>query len=184
MVPATGSYTTRITWPDNSPLTDLYGVDMGDTILGSGNPGDDGVQYGLHLAVTSKAHDGSWGMISVWNSPTLLSLKMNVNRSTAPPGTVLRYTLLVRNQSPTAQSIAIDDPVPPNTTAAQTLYFNRSTNSFHIAAKVPPFATIPFVVSVRVNPGTPNGTVITNTATSSDGALGDQATAVTTVQKR
>ena len=40
VVPATGSYTTKITGLDKMPLTDLYGVDLGDTILGSGDPRD------------------------------------------------------------------------------------------------------------------------------------------------
>ena len=71
VVPATDGYTTRITWGDKTPATDLYGLDMGDTVLGSGNPGDAGVQYGLHLAVVDKARDGSWGMIKVWNSSML-----------------------------------------------------------------------------------------------------------------
>ena len=47
---------------------DLYGIDLGDTILGSGNPGDAGVQYGLHLKVLAQAKHGEWGMIQVWNS--------------------------------------------------------------------------------------------------------------------
>jgi immune inhibitor A len=70
VVPAKGNYTTRITWDDKTPATDLYGADLGDTILGSGNPGDSGVQYGLHLKVLSKSKDGTWGIIQVWNSFT------------------------------------------------------------------------------------------------------------------
>ena len=58
-----------------TPATELYGADLGDTILGSGNPGDEGVQYGLHLAVTNQARDGSWGMIKVWNSASVLELQ-------------------------------------------------------------------------------------------------------------
>jgi len=70
VVPAKDSYTTRITWGDKSPATDLYGIDLGDTILGSGNPGDAAVQYGLHLAVLANAKNGEWGIIQVWNSLT------------------------------------------------------------------------------------------------------------------
>ena len=70
VVPAKDSYTTRITWDDKTPATDLYGFDIGGTITGTGNPGDDGVQYGLHLAVLSKSKDGTWGIIQVWNSST------------------------------------------------------------------------------------------------------------------
>ena len=31
VVPAQAPYTTRITWDDKSPATDLYGIDLGDT---------------------------------------------------------------------------------------------------------------------------------------------------------
>ena len=68
VVPAKDSYTTRITWGDKTPATDLYGIDLGDTILGSGNPGDAGVQYGLHIAVRDMPENGTWGIIQVWNS--------------------------------------------------------------------------------------------------------------------
>ena len=69
VVPAKGNYTTQITWGDKTPATDLYGIDLGDTILGTGNPGDAGVQYGVHLAVLAQPKDGQWGLIQVWNSP-------------------------------------------------------------------------------------------------------------------
>jgi immune inhibitor A len=68
VVPAKDNYTTRITWGDKTPATDLYGIDLGDTVLGSGNPGDAAVQYGLHLAVLDMPKNGAWGMIQVWNS--------------------------------------------------------------------------------------------------------------------
>ncbi len=69
VVPAKGDYTTKVTWDDKTPATDLYGIDIG-TILGSGNPGDAGVQYGLRMKILSKAKDGTWGIIQVWNSFT------------------------------------------------------------------------------------------------------------------
>ena len=61
VVPAKGSYTTKITWGDKTPATDLYGIDIGTPILGSGNPGDEGVQYGLNIAVTGQAGNGTLG---------------------------------------------------------------------------------------------------------------------------
>lgn len=70
VVPAKDNYTTKITWLDKTPATDLYGADIGITVLGTGNPGDSGVQYGLHLAVLAQSKDGTWGMIQVWNSST------------------------------------------------------------------------------------------------------------------
>jgi len=67
VVPAKDSYTTGVTWDDKTPATDLYGIDIG-TVLGTGNPGDAAVQYGLHLAVLANAKNGEWGIIQVWNS--------------------------------------------------------------------------------------------------------------------
>ena len=61
VVPAKAPYTTRITWDDKSPATDLYGADLGDTVLGSGDPRDDGVQYGINLAILQKAHERQLG---------------------------------------------------------------------------------------------------------------------------
>jgi immune inhibitor A len=76
VVPAKDDYTTRITLGDKTPATDLYGINpYGDTVLGTGNPGDAGVHYGLKIAVLDKATDGSWGKISVWNdNPTRIFL--------------------------------------------------------------------------------------------------------------
>jgi len=71
VVPAQDSYTTRITDADNQLLSDFYGLDLGIAILGSGNPGEDNVEYGLHLQILSQATDGSWGLIRAWNSPTM-----------------------------------------------------------------------------------------------------------------
>ncbi len=58
VVPATADYTTKITWADNSPATELYGEVVSGSILGTGNPGDDAVQFGLHLAIQAQADTG------------------------------------------------------------------------------------------------------------------------------
>ncbi|MBP2705775.1 immune inhibitor A [Microbispora sp. RL4-1S] len=46
-------YTTRIVNPDGTPAKDLYGTDIGGAILGSGNPGDEGKQFGVALKLIS-----------------------------------------------------------------------------------------------------------------------------------
>ena len=53
MIPSKGNapYTTRVVNPDGSPATSLYGADLGFTVLGSGNPGDAGVSYGVVVKV-------------------------------------------------------------------------------------------------------------------------------------
>ena len=61
VIPAKANYTTKITWPDNSPAYPLYGYDIGVTVLGDGNPWDAG--YGVNLVVEEQAEDGSWGQV-------------------------------------------------------------------------------------------------------------------------
>ena len=116
MVPAKGNYSTRITNADKTPATDLYGADLGFTVLGSGNPRDDNVQYGVNIAVLDKAKDGSWGKIAVWNATSLVSLEKRVNLAKARPGQKLMYQLKVRNMSPAPQPFKVSDPIPANTT--------------------------------------------------------------------
>ena len=184
-MPAKDSYTTKITWGDKTPATDLYGADLGDTVLGSGNPGDLGVQYGLHIAVTDKAHDGTWGMIKVWNSPTLLSLDKQVSRSKAEPGSLLTYMLKVHNLTPAEQPFVLDDPIPAGTTVVGHMHdYDLATNSVHVSGTVPANRTVWIVITVRVNRDTAPGTVITNTATLTDGAVGvlEDSTTTTVVK--
>jgi immune inhibitor A len=183
VVPATDAYTTKITWLDKTPLTDFYGFDMGDTVLGSGNPGDAGVQYGLHIAVTGKADDGTWGRISVWNSPTLVALQKTVDRATAKAGSLLKYTLKVSNPTPTSQSFVLDDPIPANTTFVGGPGYVSGTNKIHIEGKVPAGGIRTIVITVRVNRDAATGTVITNKATLMDEAVGAAPASATTTVK-
>ncbi len=183
-VPAKDNYTTRITLGDKSPATDLYGYDMGDTILGTGNPGDSGVQYGLHLAVLDQAHDGKWGKIKVWNSPGVVDLEKRVNKAQARPGQLLVYTLKVRNTTPVPQSFVLDDPIPANTTFIVGKHYDAASNSIHWEGKLGPGQTEFLLYAVKVNRDTPVGTIITNKAHVADGALGDSASVTTTVVKK
>jgi len=184
VVPAQGDYTTKITWLDYSPAYDLYGADAGGTILGSGNPGDDGVQFGLHLAVIAKARNGSWGTIKVWNSAAVVDLAKQVNKAKAAPGQLLRYTLKVRNLTPVIQSFVLDDPIPANTTFVWGRYYDPASNSIHWEGNLAPHMTRVLELVVKVNKGTPVGTIITNEAHVADGALGDSASVTTEVVRR
>ena len=181
-MPATGNYTTKITWPDNSPAYELYGIDMGDTILGSGNPGDMGAQFGLHLAVVDKARDGSWGLIKLWNSPAVLDLTIQVHPTVARPGHIIQYTLKIVNTTPVSQSFELNNPIPENTTFFNGRYYKHSTNSILWKGTVSPYRTQYLVFWVRIDRGTPSGTIITNNAYLADGALGDSASIMVTVK--
>ena len=182
VVPATGPYSTRITWLDQTPLTDLYGTDLGFTVLGSGNPRDDGVQYGINIAVLDKAKDGSWGKIAVWNATSLASLKMDVSLAKAAPGQQLVYVLTVKNLGPAPQPFMVKDPIPANTTYANGKHYNSATNAIEWSGTINPNQTMVSTFAVKVNAGTASGTVITNQATLYDDANGSSASAQTTVK--
>lgn len=182
VVPATGNYTTGITWDDKSPATDLYGIDLGDTILGSGDPRDNDVQYGVNIAVLDKAQSGSWGRIAVWNATTLVKLGMHVNLAKAHQHQMLVYQLKVRNVSPASQPFTVSDPIPTNTTYLSGKYFNAVTNSIEWTGTIGAYQTRVIAFSVKVNAGTPAATVITNNATLTDDASGSSASATTVVK--
>jgi len=182
VVPAKDSYTTRITWGDKTPATDLYGSDLGDTVLGSGDPRDAGVQYGVNIAVLDKAKHGSWGKIAVWNATSLTRLQMKVNLARARPGQTLIYRLKVRNLSPARQPFTVSDPIPANTTFRRGDYYNAATNSIAWTGTIGPNGTKVSQFWVTVNAGTPRRTVITNNATLTDDASGSSASARTTVK--
>jgi len=183
VVPATGNYTTKITWGDKTPATDLYGIDLGDTILGTGNPGDNTVQYGLHMAVVDKAEDGTWGKIAVWNSPAVTTLEKKVNREKAYAGNILMYQLKVRNLTPIAQKFTVTDTLPANTTYLRGDGYDAGTNTVTWEGTVQPGGVKVTHIWVRVNAGAEPGTKIVNTATLTDDALGGSASATTIVTK-
>jgi hypothetical protein len=68
VLPAKGDYSTRITDVDGDPLEALYGVPIGPGGLGTGNPGDDHVQFGVHAEVLSAEEDDSSATVMIWNN--------------------------------------------------------------------------------------------------------------------
>jgi immune inhibitor A len=181
-VPAQDSYTTKITWADNTPAYDLYGADLGVTVLGSGNPGDDEVQYGLHMAVVAQGRRGEWGLIELWNSPAVLDLTMKVNPSTVRAKHTLLYTLKVENTTPVWQSFEVNNPIPENTTFSKGWFYDADTNSIDWKGMVAPYGTQYLVFTVKVNKGVPAGTIIASEASLADSVLGDSASVEATVK--
>ena len=59
VVPSRGNapYTTRVVNPDGTPATEYYGVTLGGgaIVLGTGNPGDQGVSYGVSITIKRTA---------------------------------------------------------------------------------------------------------------------------------
>jgi immune inhibitor A len=173
VVPAASDYTTRITWADNAPATQLYGEEAAGSILGTGNPGDTGVQFGVHLAVQAQADTGAWGRIMVWNAPALLDLEKTASRETVIPGGYLRYTLSVTNLSPIWQHFVVDDPLPEYTNYVLGGHYDEETNSIHWEGQVAPGEMVDIGVLVTLDADVPIGTLITNQAVLTDDALGD-----------
>ncbi|WP_136709056.1 immune inhibitor A domain-containing protein [Agromyces sp. H66] len=71
VLPSVGNapYSTRIVDPNGDPVQDLYGFDLGFTVLGSGNPADAGVGYGTVVEVL-QALDGNRAAIIQITPPT------------------------------------------------------------------------------------------------------------------
>lgn len=72
VVPSVGneSYSTRIVDADGNPLPDLYGIDLGSNIvLGTGNPADDDVAFGVSIEVIRVAKDKSYATVRVVPAP-------------------------------------------------------------------------------------------------------------------
>ncbi|MGN7861780.1 immune inhibitor A domain-containing protein [Microbacterium sp. 22303] len=67
VVPSVGNapYSTRVVNPDGTPAADLYGLDLGFTTLGTGNPADAGVGYGTVISVKKSMQDNTAALISV-----------------------------------------------------------------------------------------------------------------------
>jgi len=70
VIPASGSYSTRITHYDGTPYPDLYGqlYPGSESVLGTGNPGDDGVQYGVRIKLQGKSRNGQTATL-LFNAP-------------------------------------------------------------------------------------------------------------------
>ncbi|MFJ6196551.1 immune inhibitor A domain-containing protein [Micromonospora sp. NPDC092111] len=60
-------YTTRVVNPDGSPATAYYGGTLGGgaIVLGTGNPGDQGVRYGVSISILRAAGDNSYATVRV-----------------------------------------------------------------------------------------------------------------------
>jgi uncharacterized repeat protein (TIGR01451 family) len=171
ITPAQGDYGYLITDLDNNPIFDS-----------SGDPGDYGVQFGLHLAVVKQAGDGSWGMIQVWNSPSVLELEKDVSKTEVNAGQRLKYTLRVINTTPVKQAFVLHDPIPDNTTFNKGNYYDAASNSIHWEGTISPYDVLVTHFWVDVDIGTPSGTFITNEAYLMDGATGDSAAVETEVK--
>lgn len=65
VIPARGVYSTRITWPDGTPCNEFYGYTLNGLPLGSGNPGDDDVEYGVKIELIAKSENDDLATLCV-----------------------------------------------------------------------------------------------------------------------
>jgi immune inhibitor A len=67
VLPTKAPYSTRITDVDGNAAPELYGDLGGGIVLGTGNPGDDQVHFGLHASVVTSGERRA--TIEIWNRP-------------------------------------------------------------------------------------------------------------------
>ena len=71
-MPSVGNapYTTRVVDANGNPLPGFYGADLGSNIvLGTGNPVDAGVAFGVSIEVKRVAKDNSYATVHVVPAP-------------------------------------------------------------------------------------------------------------------
>jgi len=95
VVPAEGTYTSRITWPDGEPFHDLYGVGIGPGGLGDGNPGSSGVEYGVNLCVVGQGED--FGEVYFGSSKFGAASGIAVDMTEVLPGDTLGFAAYAEN---------------------------------------------------------------------------------------
>jgi immune inhibitor A len=106
VVPARGIYSTKITHFDGTPYPELYGSTVragGNTFpLGTGNPGDANVQYGVNVELRSKAGDDAYNSTATLRFQNLV-IKKDVGPApaniTAPGVYTFTYWIALTNQS-------------------------------------------------------------------------------------
>ncbi len=158
-VPAMGNYSTRITDLKKRPIYGLYGVDLGDTILGSGNPGDDDVQYGLHIAPVEQAADGSWADIKVWNSTEgMLDAQVLASPTAQRINGIITYKVQITNPTVFDTTYTVTGEVPAGTTFRSGPGYNKSAQTVTRSGKIKAGQTLTIVVlRARVKPDQSGG---------------------------
>ncbi|MBX7234974.1 MAG: immune inhibitor A [Caldilineales bacterium] len=121
VIPAQDIYTTRVRglaadgMHIGADVTGLWGATVGGLPLGSGNPGDDDVQYGVHVQVIDQAADGSWGKVKFWNAEYDMEGSASASAATAAAGDEVAFSWDGRNIGSAASFLAYF-PLPAGTT--------------------------------------------------------------------
>jgi uncharacterized repeat protein (TIGR01451 family) len=97
VIPARGKYSTRITDFGGNPLYDLYGAVFSPSWLGSGNPGDDMMQYGVNVKLLSQSADHMTGTVRVYNYSVDFETSARQGTNVSPNHGEVIYTTVVTN---------------------------------------------------------------------------------------
>jgi len=109
VIPARGIYSTRITNFDGRPLYDLYGATVSDLPLGSGNPGDDNVQYGVHIKLLNKSSDNTRALLRFSNQSVdmITSYDREISLVMPSPYTITYQTVVANVGTEVARQVAL-----------------------------------------------------------------------------
>jgi len=113
VIPARGDYSTRLRWRVTGypAAVEYYGEAFAPTWFGSGNPGDEGLAYGVGIELTSK-NDGSYGTFDIGlRNP--LAVKTAISYVPGVDGWDMTYTYLVTNNATTTVNFAGLDMIFP-----------------------------------------------------------------------
>ncbi len=105
--------------------------------------------------------------------PYLATSTKAVNLAIAPAGSLLTYTIVLRNTGTATANVIFTDPIPTNTTYdnyVSNATYDAVSNSVVWNGTILRGRTRTIAFRVRINAGVANGTVIMNRATFSDGA--------------
>jgi immune inhibitor A len=98
VIPSRDIYSTRITTFDGRPMYSLYGATVSGFPLGSGNPGDENAQYGVHINLLSKTPDNARATLRFSNYRVDMVSSYAPMMSMVMPGTyTMTYQTVVAN---------------------------------------------------------------------------------------
>ncbi len=113
VLPAAAPYSTPISWPDGRLYPDLYGVEVAPgRLLGTGNPGDEGAQYGLHIQVLAQSEEQA--TVRVWQAMHEVAGSGQVDAASAATGDIITISFAAQNVGSAGDFFAFA-PLPAGT---------------------------------------------------------------------
>jgi len=79
---------------------------------GTGNPGDDGVQYGWHVELIEESADHSWAKVRIWNSMKELDDELSAAPASVVQGAEIDYAYHVERNVGSAVRALVVVPLP------------------------------------------------------------------------